>query len=315
MKEACLYQACAMLRRLLRPLLTNRMQGYCMGRALVLLLITTFCLQIVGGQTNEDGKGELLDVIVVDLSCTANNSSDCEGFRPQHFIEYMGADWCEPCLAVEAQLENDPPEGAFIMKHHPSVKDSSYLSASEFRFTNILGLWGLPSVIIDGEGLLSGTSQIAELNSATSNRTSTSFYGITSIQLNETTLTWETNTSGTFAEIWTLKTVKHSNEGYNLTNLAVNQTHNNNGTVKVDTTGEFLVIMLHIDGPVDLEIQSDAFAHGGFDPIDEDDISYSEGDSEVRIPAFVFLVMLLLIMPAIYQHINQMKLTKESEEE
>ena len=35
--------------------------------------------------------------------------------------------------------------------------------------------------------------------------------------------------------------------------------------------------MLHIDGPVDLEIQSDAFAHGGFDPIDEDDISYSEG--------------------------------------
>ena len=73
--------------------------------------------------------------------------------------------------------------------------------------------------------------------------------------------------------------------------------------------------MLHIDGPVDLKIQSDAFAHGGFDPIDEDNISYSEGESEVRIPAFVFLVMLLLIMPAIYQHINQMKLTKESEEE
>ena len=286
-----------------------------MGRALVLLLVTIFCLQIVNGETNEEKKGELLDVVIIDLSCITNNSSDCEGFRPQIFVEYMGADWCEPCLTVEAQLENDPPEGAFIMKHHPSVKDSSYLAASEFRFTNILGLWGLPSVIIDGEGLLSGTSQIAELNSATSNRTSASFYGITSIQLNDSTLKWETNTSGTFAEIWTLKTVKHSNEEYNLTNLAINQTHNNNGTVRVDTTGEFLVIMLQIDGPVELEIQSDAFAHGGFDPIDEDNISYSEVDSELKIPAFVFLAMLLLIMPAIYQHINQMKPTKEYEEE
>ncbi len=226
-----------------------------MRGAILVLLLLLASLTTNSTAVSDDEPGVLLDVVIIDLDCLETNET-CSGYRPAHLVEYMGADWCSPCQIVEKQLDERDDDATFILRHHPSTKDMSYLSESNYRFSTILGLWGLPSVIIDGEGLLAGSSQISELENALSNRSDTNFTGLTAVELVNGTLYWDTATSNTFIEIWTTAEVNHEQEGYALPNMAVNHTFSSEADITVDTDGDFLVIMLQIDGPVELSLRN-----------------------------------------------------------
>ena len=109
----------------------------------------------------DNGSGALLDAAVLDASCLSNT---CEGYRPDHLIEYFSADWCEPCEQVSEQLRNLTNPHHVVLQHHPSPEDSTFLSASKLRNDADYRLLFLPSLVIDGEHLLTGTRQAMDMN-------------------------------------------------------------------------------------------------------------------------------------------------------
>ena len=277
-----------------------------MRRSILALALLLLAVLPSSTAVSEQEPGVLLDVIVIDLDCLATNTT-CSGYRPAHLVEYMGADWCQPCQIVETQLDERTEDDTFILRHHPSPKDVSYLSESYYRFSTILGLWGLPTMVIDGEGLLAGSSQIAELEVALSNRSDTNFTGLTAVELVNGTLQWDTPTSNTFIEVWTTTEINHEEEGYALTNMAVNHTFSAGADIAVDTDGDFLVIMLQIDGPVELVSDSKTLANAGIEAIEEGIAidPFSKNPALLVIAVSIFL--LLISMPATVMLIREIR--------
>ncbi len=273
-----------------------------------MLVLALLLLTIISSSTavSDEEPGVLLDVIIIDLDCLETNRT-CSGYRPAHLIEYMGADWCQPCEIVDSQLDERETDDAFILRHHPDVKDVSYLSESNYRFSTILGLWGLPSMVIDGEGLLAGTSQIAELEFALSNRSDTNFTGLTAVELVNGTLEWDTATSNTFIEVWTTAEISHGEKGYPLANMAVNHTFSSGADIAVDTDGDFLVIMLQIDGPVELFSDSNTLVNAGIEAIEEGtELSPFTKDPALLVIA-VSIFLLLASLPATVMLIREIR--------
>ena len=71
--------------------------------SLLLMIAILPCTVSSHGIQGAHSEGYIADVIVVDLNCEENQT--CV-HRPSHIIGYYGADWCEECPEVEAQLEN-----------------------------------------------------------------------------------------------------------------------------------------------------------------------------------------------------------------
>jgi hypothetical protein len=255
---------------------------------------------------SEEEPGVLLDVVIIDLDCLATNNT-CSGYRPAHLVEYMGADWCQPCRIVESQLDERAEDDTFILRHHPSPRDVSFLSESYYRFSTILGLWGLPSMVIDGEGLLAGSSQIGELEFALSNRSGTNFTGLTSVELVNGTLHWNTTTTNSFIEVWTTAEVSHGEEDYALANMAVNHTFSSAAAITVDTEGEFLVIMLQIDGPVELVSDSNTLANAGIEAIEEGTTLDPFAKDPTLLVIVVAIFLLLISLPATVMLIREIR--------
>lgn len=277
-----------------------------MRRSILALAILLLAVLPSSTAVSEEEPGVLLDVIVIDLDCLATNTT-CNGYRPAHLVEYMGADWCQPCQIVEKQLDERIEDDTFILRHHPSPKDVSFLSESYYRFSTILGLWGLPTMVIDGEGLLAGSSQIAELETALSNRSDTNLTGLTAVELVNGTLQWDTTTSNTFIEVWTTTEINHGEKGYALANMAVNHTFSADADIAVDTEGDFLVIMLQIDGPVELVSDSKTLANAGIEAIEEGTAidPFSKDPALLVIAVSIFL--LLISMPATVMLIREIR--------
>ena len=277
-----------------------------MRASILLLLLLLASLATNSTAVSDDEPGVLLDVVIIDLDCLEKNET-CSGCRPAHLVEYMGADWCQPCQIVEKQLDERDDDDTFILRHHPSTKDMSYLSESNYRFSTILGLWGLPSIIIDGEGLLAGSSQISELENALSNRSDTNFTGLTAVELVNGTLYWDTATTNTFIEVWTTAEVNHEQEGYVLPNMAINHTFSSEADITVDTDGDFLVIMLQIDGPVELVSDSSTLANTGIEAIEGGSAIESFSDDPTLYAIFISVLLFLVSLPATVMLIREMR--------
>lgn len=284
-----------------------------MRRSMLVLALLVLAVVPSATAVSEEEPGVLLDVVIIDLDCLATNST-CSGYRPAHLAEYMGADWCQPCQIVESQLDERTEDDTFILRHHPSSRDVSYLSESYYRFSTILGLWGLPTMVIDGEGLLAGSSQIAELEFALSNRSDTNFTGLTAVELINGTLHWDTTTSNTFIEVWTTAEVSHGEEGYALANMAVNHTFSSDAAITVDTDGDFLVIMLQIDGPVELVSDSNTLANAGIEAIEEGTALDTFTKDPVILVIVVSIFLLLISLPATVMLIREIRNKPQSDE-
>lgn len=132
------------------------------------LAVLAFSAAPTHGQNEDIQIGSILDVMVVDGACW--NTSDCEPVRPAHLVEYFAADWCEPCYEVSPLIDGLNRTQTAVLQHPSSPVDEAYHSASNHRFETTFRLLLYPSIVVDGEALLTGARQALDLNHTLANR-------------------------------------------------------------------------------------------------------------------------------------------------
>ena len=177
-------------------------------KALVCVLILVFALPTSSGHGNDNDEttASIHDVKIFDMECILTNQT-CVALSTTHLIEYFSADWCEPCNLVSAELEGLNRTDVTILQHHPSPVDLHFLSDSKFRFESTYGFWGVPDLVLNGEGLLTGPSQSQELGTVLDNF-SREWSGFTSISLNNGTLSWASD-DGHEVHVWATENGVH----------------------------------------------------------------------------------------------------------
>ena len=281
----------------------------CMMRSTVLAclfgVITVFS-GFAGAHGSEEvhSEGYIVDVIVIDLQCEENQT--CVS-RPSNIVEYFGADWCTECPEVENQLNETSNQSALILSHRPSSSDAIWLQESRDRFLAVYGLWGYPTLIIDGHYILAGPTQSRELDGLLFESIS-NYSGITNVTLDNETLTVEGMFDGQIIDVWTVASTSK------LTNKVINHT-NLSETNLVDIDGEKLVVVISQPGFIDLVPGSsmpanDYIPEGGLDEMDED-------RSSVKGSTVIIITVLLMIitLPATYQLLQVIRSPPVLEEE
>jgi hypothetical protein len=256
------------------------------------------------GSGEVHSEGYIVDVIVIDLQCEENQT--CVS-RPSNLVEYFGADWCTECPEVEKQLNETSNQSALILSHRPSSSDDFWLQESRDRFLGVYGLWGYPTLIIDGHYILAGPTQSRELDGLLFESIS-NYSGITNVTLDNETLTVEGMFDGQIFDVWTVSsTSKLTNKVINHTNLSENNL--------VDIDGEKLVIVISQPGFIGLVPGSsmpanDYIPEGGLDEMDEN-------RSSVKGSTVIIITVLLMIitLPATYQLLQVIRSPPVLEEE
>jgi len=258
------------------------------------------------------------DVIIFDSSCL--NSTSCMGERVEHLVEYYGADWCEPCELIEEELEALNRSDTFVIQHHPSVVDTSFLSTSKLRFENEHRLLFLPSLVIDGEELLTGSSQALELSNVLSQR-STSFSGLSNMKLVNGSLTWNAS-QGDRVSVWRTEAIDHpnrnrthptlatgmmqfnaSNGSGNISNLLEN--FNGDLVVMLEQTGVYRLVSTSVNPAVGVELS---------DGTDTGQIIGTQGMSPGQRASLWTGFLIAALAPALYMRWNLSKKAITEEE-
>lgn len=269
---------------------------------LLVALSSTVSGNLQAEEVATEENGATLDVLVIDDECLVQ--TDCDPFRPSHLVEYFGADWCEPCKVLDQDLDDLVENDTFVMRHHPSPQDLTYNSVSNLRFNALYRLLFLPSLIHNGDGLLTGTSQAQDLGEVMSNST-TVFEGLTNTSYSNGTLSWNTTEQGTVT-VWRLDAVAHETEPYNHSNMVIAALHFNatdeqgNITDLVEMNGTGFVVMLEREGVRNLTVKSETPA-AGLDlneNVDDGVLSTIKGDSSEMLVVGVTIVLVFLLLPA-----------------
>ena len=260
----------------------------------------------------------MYDVIVFDSSCL--NSTTCTGERVEHLVEYYGADWCQPCELIEKEIEALNRTDTFVIQHHPSVVDASFLSASKLRFENEHRLLFIPSIVIDSEGLLTGSSQGLELSTVLSQR-STSFEGLTHVELINGNLTWQAS-QGDRVSVWRTEAMEHSTRNRTHPTLATSmlQFNASNGSGNVSSLVEnlngSLVMVLEHSGVYKLVADS-LNPTGGIELSEEENSGKTVGTQGMSPGQRASLwtgILIAALAPAFYMRWNLSKQGIQEEE-
>ena len=271
-----------------------------MASLLVMIAILP-CIVSSHGIQGAHSEGYIADVIVVDLNCEENQT--CV-HRPSHIIGYYGADWCEECPEVEAQLENMSDESAVIVSHRPSSSDDFWLQASKDRFLDVYGLWGYPTIAVDGHYILAGPTQSRDLDSLISEYDS-NYSGFSNVTLNGSNISIEGNLTNMSVDVWTIS------DDQAIPYLVTNHTNYSSSNI-VDLNGDRLVIVLSKPGFIALASGSSMPANdydpdGGIDEIGQDSDSIS-GSTIVIIT----VLLMMISLPATYQLFQVMREPKQT---
>ena len=150
-------------------------------------------------------QGALYDVRLVPASCLIGG--ECNITQPTHLVEYYGADWCEPCEPVADELRNLTSEQGFVLQHHASPSDETFLSASKLRYDHEFRLLFIPSLVVDGTDLLTGSRQAMDLNGVL-NGSAPFSNDLDPLTANGTSLSW--NVSGDLkVRVWYVEPTAH----------------------------------------------------------------------------------------------------------
>ena len=246
----------------------------------------------------------LLDVHVLDSTCLTEES--CNSWRPVNLIEYFGADWCEPCMEVEEEISSIDSNQSVIIQHHPSPSDLTFFQQSNMKFENQYRLLFIPSIVINGESLLTGSSQALEINQVLQNQNN-SFNGISDINYDNGTLFWNAS-EGYNLNIWKLEDTKHEFENYSHPHLATSllsfKSENNSANISqwLENWDGRLVFMLEDIGSAKL-VSASSQPTGNFNFNNEDSKQSEEiknGQLDPSIIAIITgLIMLAILLPAL----------------
>jgi hypothetical protein len=279
-------------------------------RAVMMLsILLAFPAGVVGQDATTEADtsdtGALLDVRVISSECLQNTS--CVPTQPSHLIEYFSADWCEPCLQVSSQLANQ--SGSHVMlQHHASPADETFLSDSKLRFDQTFRLVFIPSLVLDGTQLLTGTRQALDLPSVLENN-SPEWSGLESLNYSEGQLTWSPNPDA-HLRVWVAQPTPHTQADTIHTNLARAAVFTNASYGQLNLSnlsvedGMFLVVMLERAGTHALNAASLA-PTGLIDIGLGNDEAGSQSEPTLRADHLVLVVtafLLLMLLPAIAMH-------------
>ena len=286
-----------------RPCASNRHTAFWLTVILSSVIISPACnaQESVENNNPTSVQDTLLDVLIIDYPCDVQI---CEGSRVQTLIEYYGADWCEPCETLELMLDSISGKDIALIHHHPSVNDQSYLNHSKARFADLYRLIFIPSIVVDGDGLLTGAGQGAELNQSMASSNVT-FSGIDNLSVSNGILNW--NTSSIYdLQIWKLESVKHQFDNRMLNNTATdmmivdNQVRVLNISQWISNSTSRLVFILQSDEtPYLRSLSSSSTGDKELSESEEtlSDLFLHDGNYDAAVVTFV--VMLLCLLPAL----------------
>lgn len=256
------------------------------------------------GEDSMHSEGYIVDVVVIDLQCNENQTCISQ---PSNIVEYFGADWCDECPEVEQQLRDFSNQSALIISHRPSSSDDFWLQASRDRWLDVYGLWGFPTLTIDGHYILAGPTQSRELNTLVSDSVS-NYSGISNLTLDGNNLTLSGNLEGLVIDAWTV------NSTDNLTNMAINHTNLNESNI-VDIDGDKIVVIVSQPGFIKL-VSGSSIPANDYSP-DGDLEQLGENGSQVKGSTIIIITVLLMIitLPATFQLVQVMRSKPILEEE
>ena len=273
----------------------------------ILVLCSFNSMVTVQGQEQVNSEqetifGHTIDVMVIDSECL--DEQICHAWRPLQLIEYYGADWCEPCLDVEISIENIDTTKYAIIQHHPSALDYSYLNYSNQRYETDFRLIFIPSLVIDGEGLLTGTKQATELNQSLS-KNQTEFLGIDELNIANSVLNWNTSTNHTL-KIWKTESISHEFDSRNLSHLAVDYIEINHNQSRLNLTGWLdnwtgrLIFTLESNGIRMLNsLSQNPTGDMDFNSEEETVAILSKTDDSPKLAIMVFIALFVALLPAL----------------
>ena len=173
--------------------------------ALGMLVLAGVAPAQASDQAQDAEQGALYDVRLVPATCLLGG--ECNITQPTHLVEYYGADWCEPCEPVADELRNLTSEQGFVLQHHASPSDATFLSASKLRYDHEFRLLFIPSLVVDGTDLLTGSRQAMDLNGVL-NGSAPFSNDLDSLTANGTSLSW--NVSGDQkVRVWYVEPTAH----------------------------------------------------------------------------------------------------------
>jgi len=244
-------------------------------------------IPVYGAETSPT-QGEFHEVAYFDLTCLQEGG--CQAQTPNHLVEYHASETCEPCFIVEEMFaeRDDHPSDVLIIEHRPSPYDSEFVSESKIRFDQVHRIIGIPSLVIDGKGLLSGSSQAMELEQALTNHSNLNS-SVLNYELTDRNLTWEP-TSGRILIIETLADGLHNVTGITEVNASL-------GIIEVKAQEGLLVLIHETAGRYQLETWSDSIA-SGYEIQDGMEEEHSTIDRSV-IAITVGVALVFLLIPAL----------------
>ena len=270
----------------------------------ILLIISLAPSNGIAEEVENTESKVLLDVHVLDSTCLTEES--CNSWRPSNLIEYFGADWCEPCMEVEEEISNIDSNQSVIIQHHPSPSDLTFFQQSNMKFENQYRLLFIPSIVINGESLLTGSSQALEINQVLHNQNN-SFTGISDINYHNGTLFWNAS-EGYILNIWKLEETKHEFENYTHPNLATSllsfKSENSSANISqwLGNWDGRLVFMLEDIGSAKL-VSASSQPTGNFNFNNDDSKQSEEIKNEQLDPSVMAiitgLIMLAILLPAL----------------
>tara|TARA_B100001996_G_scaffold6060_2_gene5142 strand:- start:8942 stop:9841 length:900 start_codon:yes stop_codon:yes gene_type:complete len=291
--------------------------------ACVLILLVLIPTSTGHGTESDDEAASIHDVKTFDVQCALTNET-CIASSTTHLIEYFSADWCEPCNLVSAELNALNRTDVTVLQHHPSPLDLHFLSDSKFRFETTYGFWGVPDLVLNGEGLLTGPSQSQELGLVLDNF-SREWSGFTSISLNNGTLSWISD-DGDEIHVWVTENGAHEINNQDQINVvhhhmaigSENQTLDISSFINENTTN--IVVTLESPGRFELRSAS-TLSSQGYALIDEESnqngIEITKQGREYDMAIAVFGLSMAAFIPALIMYVrivrNEPVLNDESE--
>ncbi len=294
-------------------------------KALVCALILVITLPISSGHGNDNDEeiASIHDVKIFDVQCILTNQT-CIASSTTHLIEYFSADWCEPCNLVSAELDDLNRTDVTILQHHPSPDDLHFLSDSKFRFESTYGFWGVPDLVLNGEGLLTGPSQSQELDRVLDNF-SREWSGFTSISLNNGTLSWISD-DGDEVHVWITENSVHEFNNQDQPNVVNHHIAVSNDDQTLDLSklinNNTTNIVVTLESPGSFELRSaSTLSSQGYALIDEDANDIPEENKnkgrEYDIAIAVFGLSMAALIPALIMYARTVRkepiLSNESE--
>ena len=289
----------------------------------VLILLVLIPTSTGHGTESDDEAASIHDVKTFDIQCALTNET-CIASSTTHLIEYFSADWCEPCDLVSAELNALNRTDVTVLQHHPSPLDLHFLSDSKFRFETTYGFWGVPDLVLNGEGLLTGPSQSQELGLVLDNF-SREWSGFTSISLNNGTLSWASD-DGDEVHVWITENGAHEINNQDQINVvhhhmaigSENQTLDISNFINENTTN--IVVTLESPGRFELRSAS-TLSSQGYSLIDEESdqngLEITKQGREYDMAIAVFGLSMAAFIPALIMYVrivrNEPVLNDESE--